>query len=51
MNNGYEWFKEAKYGMMVHWGLYSLLAGEYRGKPVKSYAEWIMSMFKISINE
>ena len=25
-----EWFKEAQYGMMVHWGLYSLLAGEWR---------------------
>ena len=27
-----EWFKEAKFGMMIHWGLYSLLAGEYKGK-------------------
>ena len=25
-----KWFKEAQYGMMVHWGLYSLLAGEYK---------------------
>ena len=38
-----KWFKEAKYGMMAHWGLYSLLAGEYRGKRVKTYAEWIQS--------
>ena len=30
-----KWFKEAGYGMMVHWGLYSLLAGEYRGRPVR----------------
>ena len=27
-----KWFKEAKFGMMIHWGLYSLLAGEYRGQ-------------------
>lgn len=34
-----KWFKEAQYGMMVHWGLYSLLAGEWRGKRSGSYAE------------
>ena len=38
-----KWFKEAKYGMMAHWGLYSLLAGEYRGKRVQTYAEWVQS--------
>ena len=27
-----EWFRSAKYGMMIHWGLYSLLAGEWQGK-------------------
>ena len=25
-----KWFKEAQYGMMAHWGLYSLLGGEWR---------------------
>lgn len=29
-----KWFKEAQYGMMVHWGLYSLLAGEYKDATV-----------------
>ena len=33
------WFKQAGYGMMAHWGLYSLLAGEYRGRRVNDYAE------------
>lgn len=37
-----QWFK-GKNGMMVHWGLYSLLAGEYRGRRSNSYAEWIQS--------
>ena len=27
-----KFFKEAKYGMMIHFGLYSILAGEYEGK-------------------
>lgn len=37
------WFKEAQFGMMMHFGLYSLLAGEYKGRRVKNYAEWIQS--------
>ncbi len=41
------WFREAKYGMMAHWGLYSLLGGEYRGKRVRDYAEWIQSYASI----
>ena len=41
------WFKEAGYGMMAHWGLYSLLAGEYRGRRVYDYAEWIQSFMRI----
>ncbi len=28
----HEWFKSAGYGMMIHWGLYSLLGGEYKGR-------------------
>jgi alpha-L-fucosidase len=26
------WFREAKFGMMIHWGLYSVLGGEWKGK-------------------
>ena len=42
-----EWFKNAGYGMMAHWGLYSLLGGEWRGKRVRDYAEWIQSWLAI----
>ena len=41
------WFKEAQYGMMAHWGLYALLAGEWRGRRVRDYAEWIQSFMRI----
>lgn len=41
------WFKQARYGMMAHWGLYSLLGGEYRGRRVDGYAEWIQSFMPI----
>lgn len=47
-----ERFKDRKFGMFIHFGLYSLLAGEWKGKRIeegqKPYvAEWIMHAFKI----
>ena len=51
MNTNIEWFKNAKFGMMIHWGLYSLLAGEYRGQQSSAYAEWIQSKFQIPNEE
>ena len=26
-----EWFREAKYGMFIHWGLYAIPAGNGKG--------------------
>ena len=50
MNNK-EWFKEAKYGMMIHWGLYALLAGEWKGKRMNGIGEWIQQLYRIPIKE
>ena len=25
-----QWYKDAKYGLFIHWGLYSILAGEWK---------------------
>ena len=36
-----KYFKEAKYGLMMHFGLYSLLSGQYLNKKGPTYAEWI----------
>ena len=38
-----KWFKEAKYGLMIHFGLYSMLGGAYRDQSSSHYAEWIQS--------
>lgn len=46
-----EWFKDAKFGMMVHWGLYSLLAGEYKGQRMERVAEWAQHHFQIPSEE
>lgn len=42
-----EWFKQAKFGMMIHWGLYSLPAGEWRGKRMEDIGEWAQQYFRI----
>lgn len=42
-----EWFKQAKYGMMIHWGLYSLPAGEWKGKRMPYIGEWLQAFFRV----
>lgn len=51
MNKNIEIFKDSKYGLMIHFGLYSLLGGVYQNKRGPNYAEWIQSYFGISIKE
>lgn len=46
-----KWFKDAKYGLFIHWGLYSVLAGEYQGRRTNRIAEWIMNDLHIPIKE
>jgi alpha-L-fucosidase len=38
-----QWFDDAKYGMFIHFGLYSQLEGEWEGEIYKEYAEWIQA--------
>lgn len=41
------WFRDSKYGLFIHWGLYSLLAGEYKGEKTDHISEWIMNSLGI----
>jgi len=43
-----QWFADAKFGMFIHFGLYSQLGGIYNGKTVGEYAEWIQANADIS---
>lgn len=45
------WFRHDKFGMFVHWGPYSLLAGEWQGNRIHpgDEAEWIMQRFNIPV--
>jgi alpha-L-fucosidase len=42
-----QWFREAKFGIFIHWGLYSELGNEWRGKDYFGSGEWIMNRAKI----
>jgi alpha-L-fucosidase len=43
------WWRAARFGMFVHWGVYSQLGGVWQGTPVKGYAEHIQRMRKIPV--
>jgi alpha-L-fucosidase len=43
------WWREARFGMFLHWGLYSILAGEWGGRT--DYAEWIRNSAHIPLAE
>ncbi|MEO9513470.1 MAG: alpha-L-fucosidase [Flavobacteriaceae bacterium] len=45
-----EWWQEAKFGMFIHWGIYTIPAGFYDGKAQPNSAEWIMNRGKIPIS-
>lgn len=51
MDNRLQWWRDAKFGMMVHWGVYSQLAGEWKGQRAEYLGAWIMSRFRIPMKE
>ena len=44
-----QWWRQARFGMFVHWGLYSGLAGTWKGKPVgkRGGMEWIQQRVRV----
>jgi alpha-L-fucosidase len=44
-----EWWRDARFGLFIHWGLYSIPAGEWGGKT--NYAEWIRNQAQIPTEE
>jgi alpha-L-fucosidase len=45
------WWREAKFGMFIHWGLYSVPAGVWKGEEIRGYGEWIMWHARIPAKE
>jgi alpha-L-fucosidase len=46
-----KWFREARFGMFIHWGVYAVPAGTYHDKRIGGIGEWIMNNGKIPVAE
>lgn len=46
-NERVKWFRDAKFGMFIHWGLYAEAAGHWNGKTYYGIGEWLMKRAKI----
>ncbi len=46
-----QWFREAKYGLFIHWGIYAIPAGTWKGQQIPGIGEWIMNRAKIPVSE
>ena len=43
------WWREARFGMFIHWGVYSVPAGVWNGKGIGGGGEWIMNCGEIPV--
>jgi alpha-L-fucosidase len=46
-----EWWRDARFGMFIHWGLYAIPAGEWKGEKIPGISEWIMLRARIPVAE
>ena len=46
-----EWWREARFGMFIHWGVYSVPAGVHNEKKTRGNSEWIMLKMRIPVAE
>ena len=46
------WWREARFGMFIHWGVYAIPGGEWKGKFVPpGGGEWIMNTANVPVEE
>lgn len=43
------WWREARFGLFIHWGLYAIPAGEWKGET--NHAEWILTTAQIPVDQ
>src|SRR6478672_3873470 len=46
-----EWFREAKYGLFIHWGLYAIPAGQWNGTRSLGLGEWVMFRSRVPVTD
>jgi len=44
-----KWWREARFGLFIHWGVYAVPAGTWQGKQIPGIGEWIMNRGKIPV--
>ena len=42
-----QWWREARFGMFIHWGLYSEAGGVWKGAFLPGWSEWILNRLQI----
>ncbi len=50
-NRRMEWWRDAGFGMFIHWGPYAVPAGIHKGDSIKGIGEWIMNSAAIPVEE
>ncbi len=45
------WWRQGRFGMFIHWGIYAESAGEWKGKEISGIGEWIMHKAQIPVSE
>ncbi len=45
------WWRDARFGMFIHWGLYAIPAGQWHEQKIKGVGEWIMNNAHIPVSE
>ncbi|MBN2432419.1 MAG: alpha-L-fucosidase [Acidobacteria bacterium] len=46
-----DWWRDARFGLFIHWGPYAVPAGIHQGQPVSGTGEWIMYTAQIPVSE
>lgn len=46
-----DWFRDSRFAMFIHWGLYSEAAGSWAGRAYHGIAEWLMYSARIPVRE
>ncbi|MDF2440514.1 MAG: alpha-L-fucosidase [Abditibacteriota bacterium] len=44
-----QWFRDARFGLFIHWGVYAVPAGEWNGKT--NYGEWFLEETKMPVSQ
>jgi alpha-L-fucosidase len=45
------WWREARFGLFIHWGIYSVTAGVYHDREIPKLGEWIMWNARIPVDD